>query len=145
MTKQHLTWLALLGGTAAGLGCAGDPPSEPNAPISVGTAATDLAAARSAPVRFFVPPPDAGAKEQIADLLRTWHLGDALRLTALEATPSAVWFTGGTPDDVLKSVRRTMTAAARENRVPILVAYNIPFRDCAGYSAGGFGSAFTAQ
>ena len=30
-----------------------------------------------------------------------------------------------------------MAAAALEKRVPVLVAYNLPFRDCAQYSAGG--------
>jgi endoglucanase len=30
-----------------------------------------------------------------------------------------------------------MVAATREHAVPILVAYNVPFRDCAQYSAGG--------
>src|SRR6185295_10332174 len=34
-------------------------------------------------------------------------------------------------------VRKTMQQAARERRVPVLVAYNLPFRDCAQYSAGG--------
>jgi endoglucanase len=135
MTKRYLTWVALLGGMAAGLGCMGAPSSDANAPTSVATSATDLTNGRSP--RFFVPPPDPAATKQIADLLRTRRLGDALRLIALEATPSAVWFTGGTPDDVQRSVRQTMTAAAREHRVPTLAAYNIPFRDCAQYSAGG--------
>ena len=30
-----------------------------------------------------------------------------------------------------------MARASREQRVPILVTYNLPFRDCVGYSAGG--------
>ena len=32
---------------------------------------------------------------------------------------------------------RVVKAADRINRVPVLVAYNLPFRDCAQYSAGG--------
>ena len=55
----------------------------------------------------------------------------------MATTPRAAWFTSGSPEDVQKSVRQTMDAAAREDRVPVLVAYNIPFRDCAQYSAGG--------
>ena len=34
-------------------------------------------------------------------------------------------------------MRRTVEAAARRGTVPVLVAYNLPFRDCAQYSAGG--------
>ena len=34
-------------------------------------------------------------------------------------------------------MRKTVKAAARCARVPVLVAYNFPFRDCAQYSAGG--------
>ena len=52
-------------------------------------------------------------------------------------TPQAVWFTDGTPRDVQKAVKKTMAAASLERRVPVLVAYDIPYRDCAQYSAGG--------
>ncbi len=52
-------------------------------------------------------------------------------------TPQAVWLVGGTPSEVEKSVKKVMKAAALVNRVPVLVAYNLPFRDCALYSAGG--------
>ena len=53
------------------------------------------------------------------------------------ATPRAAWFTSGSPLDVQKAVRQTMKAATREDRIPVLVAYNIPFRDCSQYSSGG--------
>jgi endoglucanase len=49
----------------------------------------------------------------------------------------AVWFTGGTPAEVEKQVRKTMQAAAFQRRVPVLVAYNVPYRDCGQFSAGG--------
>jgi endoglucanase len=52
-------------------------------------------------------------------------------------TPQAVWFTGGTPREVRRAVRKTMVRAARRHQVPVLVAYNLPYRDCAQYSAGG--------
>jgi endoglucanase len=55
----------------------------------------------------------------------------------MAATPHAVWFVGGSPAQVKADVRETMRRAAKQNRVPILVAYNLPFRDCAQYSAGG--------
>lgn len=87
--------------------------------------------------RFFVPPPNPGAVQQIIDLTQAGNLVDAARVTAMEAVPHAVWFTDGTPADVKAAVRNTVTAAARLHTVPVLVAYDIPFRDCAQYSAGG--------
>ena len=87
--------------------------------------------------RFFIPPPNPGAVQQIVDLAKGGKLIDAARLTAMEATPHAVWFTDGSPSDVKAAVRKTVKAAALLRTVPVLVAYNIPFRDCAQYSAGG--------
>jgi endoglucanase len=87
--------------------------------------------------RFFVPPPSTGAPQQILQLLKSGDLKDAALLTVMEATPRAVWFTGGTPAQVQQQVRQTMTEAAIEHALPVLVAYDIPGRDCAQYSAGG--------
>lgn len=95
------------------------------------------AALGAASGRLFIPPPETAAVKQVATLIRAHHLKDALLVSAMEATPRAVWFTGGTPADVHKAVHKTMEAAAYENAVPTLVAYNIPYRDCSQYSAGG--------
>jgi len=86
---------------------------------------------------LFVPPPDPAAVQQIRALVKSHDLLDAARVTAMVAQPQAIWFTGGTAKAVEKSVRLTMAEAALEKRVPVLVAYDIPFRDCAQYSAGG--------
>lgn len=51
--------------------------------------------------------------------------------------PSAKWF-GGWNDDEVDSY---VTAAAKDKKLPMIVAYNIPLRDCGQYSAGGAGSA----
>lgn len=59
---------------------------------------------------------------------------DALRLAKI---PSASWFAHGTPQLVEAKVRDVVDRAAAETRLPVLVAYNIPYRDCALYSAGG--------
>ncbi len=50
---------------------------------------------------------------------------------------SATWFTSGTPKAVEKDVRKVVKAADKDDAVPVLVAYNLPYRDCAQYSAGG--------
>ncbi|WP_428632285.1 glycoside hydrolase family 6 protein [Sphingopyxis sp.] len=59
---------------------------------------------------------------------------DALLLSRI---PSASWFTGGTPEMVEAKVRDIVDRATAAGQIPVLVAYNIPFRDCALYSAGG--------
>jgi endoglucanase len=86
---------------------------------------------------FYVPPADKGAAKQIKDLVKQGDLTDAALLTSMVAQGHAVWFTGGTPDEVFGQVRRTMMLAKVQHTVPVLVAYNLPFRDCGQYSAGG--------
>jgi endoglucanase len=103
-------------------------------PVPAPRPASNQALARD--TRFFAPAPIPGAVQQIAALNRQKAFLDAAPLTDMEATPQAVWFTGGTPDDVGAAVQRIMARAAAEHRVPVLMAYNIPFRDCAQYSAG---------
>jgi len=75
--------------------------------------------------------PQSTTKEAALDL-KGQPKQDALLLSRY---PSATWFTGGTPaeveSDVADLVKRT------GEKVPVLVAYNIPFRDCAQFSAGG--------
>lgn len=55
----------------------------------------------------------------------------------LGSVPSADWFTGGTPQEVQADVDALVSAASSVDQMPVLVAYNLPFRDCAQYSAGG--------
>ena len=102
-------------------------------PIGVSASAAPLDPA----TKFFVPAPSQGAISQLTGLVRHGKLKSALQLGAMLAQGHAVWFTSGTPAEVEKQVRKTMVAAAIERRVPVLVAYNLPFRDCGQYSAGG--------
>ncbi|WP_203579908.1 glycoside hydrolase family 6 protein [Microbacterium hibisci] len=55
----------------------------------------------------------------------------------LGSIASATWFTSGTPAEVQAEVDAVVTAAAAQGAMPVLVAYNVPFRDCAQYSSGG--------
>jgi endoglucanase len=87
--------------------------------------------------QFYVPKANHGAIEQIADLTSSGDKADANLIKEMIQTPQAVWFTQGTPKSVLQDVRNTVQRAADKGTVPILVAYNIPFRDCAQFSAGG--------
>jgi endoglucanase len=86
---------------------------------------------------LYVPPPQQGAKQQIAELTAQGDKGAADLIRAITKTPQAVWFEGGTPGSVKQDVRLTVTRAAARRSIPVLVTYNIPFRDCAQFSAGG--------
>ena len=90
--------------------------------------------------RFYVPKASHGATEQIAKLISSKHRSDAALIEAMTDTPQAVWLTGGTPHGVQQDVKRTVKMASAKKSVPILVAYNLPYRDCSQFSAGGAAS-----
>ena len=87
--------------------------------------------------QFYVPKPNHGAREQIADLISSGNEDDANLIREMIDTPQAVWFTNGSPKSVQQDVKNTVKRAAGKKTVPVLVAYNIPFRDCSQFSAGG--------
>ena len=86
---------------------------------------------------FYVAKPNHGARQQIADLTSSQQKDDARLIREMIETPQAVWFTKGTPKQTQQAVKNTVKLAAGKGTVPVLVAYNIPFRDCAQFSAGG--------
>ena len=97
-------------------------------------AALAVAAALAGP---FYADPDSNAARQ-ADKYEKQGRTEAARLMrSMAAVPQAFWFTGGTPKQVRKDVDRTVDAATKADATAILVAYNVPNRDCGGYSAGG--------
>ncbi|MGQ0815324.1 MAG: glycoside hydrolase family 6 protein [Gemmatimonadota bacterium] len=75
-----------------------------------------------------------------AEAWRTTRPDDAARMERIGHTPQAVWFTGW-QTAVSGAASAYVAAAARANALPVLVAYNIPQRDCGSYSAGGSASA----
>jgi endoglucanase len=135
------TVLALAGTAilATGLAAAGSASAASTASGARGTAAAGSASQRAlAPdTRFYVPPAASGAPAQIRRLASSGDKQDAALIAEMENVPQAVWFTSGTPAQVRSQVRQTMTRAAVQHAVPVLVAYDIPGRDCSEYSAGG--------
>jgi endoglucanase len=127
--------LALAAALVMAGAAAGSVPAMTSATAS--TAASTAHRDLSPDTRFFVPPPSDGAPQQILALLKSGDGRDAALIGEMEATPRAVWFDSGTPAQVQQQVRQTMAEAAAERAVPVLVAYDIPGRDCAQYSAGG--------
>jgi endoglucanase len=90
--------------------------------------------------RFYTPAPSHDAVRQIASLLRQRDVKDAALVAKEVLTPQAVWFTGGTPQQVRHQVRQVAQQAAGKKTVPTLVIYDVPGRDCSQYSSGGAGS-----
>ncbi|GAA5199240.1 glycoside hydrolase family 6 protein [Rugosimonospora acidiphila] len=86
--------------------------------------------------RFYVDPDSEAAHQAITDLTHG-DLPDAAAMARLATWPEAAWFTTGTPAQVKDQVRTLVRHAAAQRAVPVLVAYDIPLRDCSQYSAGG--------
>jgi len=86
---------------------------------------------------FYVAKPNHGAVEQIAALISSGDKANAYLIEEMIDTPQSLWFTGGTPKKVQQDVKNTVQRATGKGTVPVLVAYNLPFRDCSQYSAGG--------
>jgi endoglucanase len=93
----------------------------------------------SSPTEFYVPMKNHyhEAQRQIADLRSSGDKATAENLSAMVSMPQAVWVTGSDPATVTQEVRNTTHRAAGKGQIPVLAAYNLPFRDCAQYSAGG--------
>jgi endoglucanase len=79
--------------------------------------------------------PSSPARKQ-ADAWRKSRPSDAALLDRIASQPVASWF-GDWNRDVRRDVDAVVSAAAGQGSVPILVAYNIPQRDCGSYSKGG--------
>jgi endoglucanase len=88
-------------------------------------------------MRFHIKTPNEGSLKQIVQLLAKGRFKDAELLLRLVTVPQAVWLTGGEAAAVRKQVREVLLQAKVQRRVPVFVLYNIPGRDCSGYSAGG--------
>jgi endoglucanase len=79
--------------------------------------------------------PNSRAKLQ-ADTWLASRPADAAQMNKIARNSQAVWM-DGTIADVFTAVNNAVTTAAAAGAAPVLVAYNIPQRDCGGLSAGG--------
>lgn len=130
--------------TLAGMGAAmlGCDSGDGSSPGSGGTGKTSqaidpLACKTDRPIELYAPGPSDGSLDQIRELWRAHEYTNALKVLALVSTPHAAWFATGTPSEVRKAVRETVGAADKQHHLPVLVAYNLPYRDCSQYSGGG--------
>src|SRR5215469_6581615 len=134
-------WIRCALGGAGATALAGALTVAATAATATASATTNSAATSSrslAPTtQFFAPLPVSASRQQEAALRAAQQFTGAADLARMVATPQAVWFTGGTPAQVGQQVSVTMNKAEAQGAVPVLVAYDIPGRDCAQFSAGG--------
>lgn len=76
--------------------------------------------------KLYVDPNSSAAK----------NVGGDSTLQTLAAQPTAEWF-GNWNSNIYNDVHSVVSAAAGQGATPVLVAYNIPERDCGGFSSGG--------
>uniref|UniRef100_UPI0028115A4B glycoside hydrolase family 6 protein n=1 Tax=Streptomyces sp. TaxID=1931 RepID=UPI0028115A4B len=86
--------------------------------------------------KFYVDPHSKAARQALTDL-RNGDVANAVNMAKLASWPQAEWFTEGTPHEVRAKVSSLVRQARVVNRTPVLVAYNVPGRDCSQYSSGG--------
>ena len=82
--------------------------------------------------------PNSDAKRQ-ADAWRSSRPEDARQVEKIAAGAETFWL-GGWNWDIRGDVDRLTKEAQNQGALPVFVAYNIPGRDCGGYSAGGLNS-----
>ena len=71
-----------------------------------------------------------------ADSWRATRPDDAAYMDKIASHPQAQWFNGWS-SDIRRDVSAAVSAVTSAGAVPVLVAYNIPQRDCGKLSAGG--------
>ncbi len=79
--------------------------------------------------------PASNARIQ-ANQWRESRPADASQLDKIAANAQAKWFGGGARD-IERSIDTYVTMVGKSGATPVLVAYNIPQRDCGGLSGGG--------
>lgn len=84
--------------------------------------------------RFYINP-YSNAAQQIIKWQTTRPL-DAAQLQKISSQPDAEWF-GNWNSNIEEAVKNYRAKTETQQAVPIMVAYNIPNRDCGSYSAGG--------
>ncbi|MHC0434111.1 glycoside hydrolase family 6 protein [Streptomyces sp. O3] len=130
--------VAVAGALALTFGCSSDPePKEPGEPKGTamvrGPSNASDSPSPAAESPFWVDP-DSPAARQAEQWRAQGRTEDAALIERIAAQPVAVWPAG---DDPGPKIRAASRGAARDDRTAVLVAYNIPHRDCGQYSAGG--------
>jgi hypothetical protein len=83
--------------------------------------------------------PGSNARKQ-ADAWRVSRPADAAQMDKIAGQPQADWF-GDWSGDIQTAVSNRVSQITAAGALPVLVAYDIPLRDCGSYSGGGAKSA----
>jgi endoglucanase len=131
----------------AGVACAACliPPGPATIPAS-GAAGQPRASMTSARIKgespfknvYWVLDPESNAR-RTADQWRATRPDDAAAIEKIAGQPSAAWMGNWYPQIEL-AVKTYVWGRTRAGGLPVMILYNLPFRDCGGYSAGGAGS-----
>jgi endoglucanase len=85
-------------------------------------------------MRFYVDP--GGSARSQVNAWKSSRPADAALIERIAREPHAEWFGDWNPD-VARAVDERVTRIEDAGAVPVMVVYNVPFRDCGQYSAGG--------
>jgi endoglucanase len=88
---------------------------------------------------YWVPSPESHAHRTAAEW-RARRPDDAAAMDKIAGQPTAAWMGNWNPQ-IEMDVKRVVLPKTRAGGLPVLVLYNLPFRDCGSHSAGGAGSA----
>jgi endoglucanase len=99
------------------------------APASGAPAPSGGPAAASTATRLYAYPGNP-LLAAAARLKASGHQSEAAALRRIARTPSGIWLAGESYD--MREVRQVTLAAARANAIPVIVAYNLPYRDACG-------------
>lgn len=109
-------------------------PAPAPAPVEAPAPATSITAATD----FYVAPDSNPIRQAAA--WKDSRPQDAAIMEKMAERPVAKWF-GDWNKQIELETRSYVSAAKQQSATPVLVAYNIPGRDCGSYSAGGSHSA----
>jgi endoglucanase len=139
--------LALAAGcgiTAAGGGIGGRPAATTEAPSSSpASPATSAAPSETSwPTEpppddqpFYVDPTSPAVRQEIR-WRAVGRTQDADQIAKISRQPQGIWLTSD-PGRVEQEARSVAQGAAAAGRTPVVVLYDLPHRDCDGYSSGG--------
>ncbi len=107
--------------------------------VACGTTATPEPAAPQDPSRLAGEElwlnPEGHGPAAVEEARASGRTAEAEALAPLAEQPTATWV--ATTDNPYPAVEEVSLAAAAAGELPVLVAYNVPGRDCGSYSGGG--------
>jgi endoglucanase len=83
--------------------------------------------------------PESNAR-RLADAWKTTQPKDAALMEKIAQNPTAAWMGNWNPD-IERDVLGYVKARTRAGGLPVMIFYNLPYRDCGQHSAGGSGTA----